>query len=102
MMPQAINLAMKPVNKPCTKSNPCADCSEVAKAHTKKPTPTNMITPDIRCRMELMAAAGKLIVFKSKFTGLCFFTIVVPLRKALLTCSELQTSSSYPDGERTL
>jgi len=63
-----------------TWANPCAEDKDNDNVHNNIPIAKIMITPEIRCKIDAMAAAGHLIVVRivvySMFTGRCFFTIV--------------------------
>ncbi|AGM43860.1 hypothetical protein AHML_10390 [Aeromonas hydrophila ML09-119] len=61
-----------------TVSNPSGEASEVPSIHSKIESATKVMTPETRCKMEAMAVTGKLIVCRSRFTGLCLFFTALP------------------------
>ncbi len=75
MVPQAMNLATKEVITSFTKAKPSAEDKDTAQAQITKISAKNIATPVTRCRIEAVAVTGMDIVVRSRFTGLCFFTV---------------------------
>ncbi len=73
-----MNLAIKPLNKLFTYSNPSAEERDSDQAHSTKTSAKNIATPVTRCNMDALPDGGNEIVVRSRFTGLCFFTVTCP------------------------
>ena len=84
-----MNFARWDVISSLTKSKLCWSCSEYAQAQITNTNAKNNATPVTRCRIDAMAGAGNDMVERSRFTGLCFFTVLAhrcPLSSSCCHC----------------
>jgi len=71
-------LAMNPLNRPLTNSKPSAEERDSDQAQMTNVKAKNNATPVTRWKIDALAVAGIDIVVRSRFTGLCFFTVTCP------------------------
>ena len=73
-------------------ANPRGEEREMDSNQSKIPIATNVITPEIRCRMDAIAEIGKWTVCKSKLTGLDFLSftgLLTQLLRAFIVINQI-------------
>src|SRR5690554_6374749 len=73
-MPQIISFARKLSSSSLTRLKPSSPDRERSRPYIRNATPTKMMMPLIRCRIEVMAGSGKWNLPRSRFTGRSIFT----------------------------